>query len=169
MILSVENAKSHMRILHDDEDVLIASYILAAENYAEIYMNQVLESADFEVRLPCVQNGFAFPKQPVSEIVKVEVMAQDGNYEILPTDNYRFYDDFGVKKLHIEVASHKAHHEAIKITFKAGFEDTKLPATVLQWIKCAVSELYENRELDESKFLKSFAMHLLKQHRLTLR
>lgn len=48
--VTLERAKQHLRVVNNDEDALITSYITAAREYAEKYQNRVFVSSDPEVK-----------------------------------------------------------------------------------------------------------------------
>jgi len=144
--LSLEDAKTFMHILEDDEDTLIESMIASAREYAENYTNRQFEIATWELITDCLYSGLTIPKSTVTEISSIEYLDEDGVYQTLSTDDYYLYFEYGAAKIYIEsTPSYKSDKRAIKITFKAGYEN--VPSSIVSYIKILVSTLYENREL----------------------
>jgi len=143
--LSLEDAKTFMHILEDDEDTLIESFISGAREYAENYTNRQLEVATFELTNEIIYCGFALPKNPVQSVTKIEYMDLNGTYQIMPNTDYYVYVDNGISKLHInKMPSYKCDKRAFKITFVSGYD--VVPSSIISYIKMAVSTMYENRE-----------------------
>jgi len=72
--LSLEDAKTFMHILENDEDTLIESFISGAREYAENYTNRQLMTATFELTNEIIYSGFALPKNPVPIVEPVPVV-----------------------------------------------------------------------------------------------
>jgi len=143
--LSLDDAKTFMHILEDDEDELITSMTVGAREYAENYTNRQFEIATYELITDRLFQGLTIPKSPVTEIVSVEYMDSDGVYQTLSTDDYYSYVDYGATKLEFSsFPSYKDDKRAIKITFKAGY--TTVPSSIVSYLKVLVSTMYENRE-----------------------
>jgi uncharacterized phiE125 gp8 family phage protein len=144
--LSLDDAKTFMHILEDDEDDLITSMIESAREYAENYTNRQFEIATWELITECMYSGLTIDKSTVTEIVTVEYMDEDSVYQTLSTDDYYLYFEHGAGKLHFDsIPSHKDDKRAFKITFKAGY--ATVPSGIVSFLKVFVSTIYENREL----------------------
>jgi len=143
--LSLEDAKTFMHILENDEDALIESMIASAREYAENYTNRQFELATFELTNDCLYSGLTIPKSTVTEISKIEYMDEDGVYQTMSTDDYYLYFEYGAAKIEIDSSpSYKSDKRAIKITFIAGYDT--VPSSLVSYIKVLISTLYENRE-----------------------
>ena len=143
--LRLEDAKTFLHILESDEDTIISSMIVSAREFAENYTNRQFEIATFELITDCLYSGLIIPKSPVTEISKIEYMDIDGVYQILSTDDYYSYVEFGAAKIEFNtIPSYKDDKRAVKITFIAGYET--VPSSIVSYLKVLVSTMYENRE-----------------------
>lgn len=143
--LSLEDAKTFMHILENDEDSLIQSFIVGAREYAENYTNRQLMTAAFELTNEIIYSGFSLPKNPVKSITKIEYMDLNGTYQIMSIDDYYMYVENGISKLHInKLPTYKQDKRAFKITFISGYD--VVPSGIIAYIRMAVSTMYENRE-----------------------
>lgn len=147
--LSLEDAKTFMHILEDDEDALIESFISGAREYAENYTNRQLMTATFELTTDRFTQDKQFPKNPVKSVTKIEYMDISGYYQILDPSKYYIYGENDVYKIHYENDVYrniaiKDDKRAVKITFISGYD--VVPSGIIAYIRMAVSTMYENRE-----------------------
>lgn len=144
--ISLDEAKLFSKIVEDDEDELILSFIKSATSYAEGYTNRQFEIATFELINECIWCDFRLPKSPTIEILKIEYMDNNGDYQILDTDKYYLYENYEISYIHFHhIPTHKKDKRAFKITFRSGYD--VVPDVFKIYIKIATSTLYENREL----------------------
>ena len=144
--LSLEDAKTFMHILENDEDTLIESFISGAREYAENCTNRQLMTATFELTNEIIYSGFALPKNPVQSVTKIEYMDLNGTYQIMTKDvDYYSYIENEITKLAIiNMPPYKQDKRAFKITFISGYD--VVPSGIIAYIRMAVSTMYENRE-----------------------
>ena len=80
--LTLEDAKTFMRILEDDDDALITSMIVGAREFAENYTNRQFVEATYEL----ITNRFILDMKlrhnPIKSISKIEYMDENGDYQI---------------------------------------------------------------------------------------
>lgn len=145
--VSVVEAKSFLRVLGNEDDLLIASIIKASREYAEQITGSQFMEATFELYTEKFEDDFKLPKNPIKSIESIEYMDDNENYQVLDNSTYYFYEEFGISKIKYKTfpdVSTIEHKKAIRITFKSGFES--VPESIKAWIKVKVSTLYENRE-----------------------
>jgi hypothetical protein len=89
--VSLERVKEHIKVLEDDEDFLIQTYIQSATSMIEKWTGYLLMPADAESYYTegcgCCRNGFLICLRPFISIEMVEVM-QDGSYVEVDSANY---------------------------------------------------------------------------------
>lgn len=149
-ILSLDSVKKYLRILDNDEDETITSCILSAISEAEGLTNRQFTRATYELYLSNFpRENFKFPKNPIQEIISIEYMDLEGNYQIIDSSSYYLYKIYEVGYIAFETFPNinvKNHKQAIKITFKSGFLDGTFPNDLRQWLKVRVNTLFEYRE-----------------------
>lgn len=148
-ILSLPSTKKFLRIIDTEEDETIQENILSAISEAEGLTNRQFAKATYELYLENFPRGnFKFPKNPINEIVSIEYMDLEGNYQLLDSSTYYLYKLHEVGKVEFEEYPNvqvKRHKQAVRITFKSGYA-TNFPADLRQWLKVRVSTLFEYRE-----------------------
>ena len=95
---SLDLAKLHLRVDHDDDDVLISSLISAAVDHLDGWtgvlgrclVEQVWRQ-DFDALAPCLPLQLG----PVIEIVSVKYVDDRGDVQTLDPDGYRLRSDAG--------------------------------------------------------------------------
>lgn len=148
-ILSLDEAKSFMRIVSTDEDEDIQSYIKAAIADAEGITNRQFAKATYELYLSIFPwENFKLPKNPINEIVSIQYMDLEGNYQTIDSSTYYLFSRYEVGHIAFNVFPNfkiKNHKKAVRITFISGYLED-FPMDLKQWLKVRVSTLYENRE-----------------------
>lgn len=148
-ILSLADAKRFIRVVETDDDADIQSFIDSAITEAQDITNRQFASATYEMYLSNFpRENFKFPKNPVQEIVSIEYMDINGEYQTIDSTSYYLFNEYEVGKIifnTLPIVTIKNHKQAIKITFKSGY-GSKFPADLRQWLKVRVSTLYEYRE-----------------------
>jgi len=144
--ISLEEAKTFLRILENDDDSTVTSMIKSAREYAENYTNRQFEIATYEL---CTENfiqDMKMPKNPIKTLTSVEYMDENGVYQELDTDFYYLYGENDIFKVHFDqIVSHKTHKNAIKFTFDSGYET--VPESIIAYMNLTISTLYEERKL----------------------
>ena len=155
------STKEYLRILDDDSDNLIASFIDTAYIFAEDYTNRSLKTATYELTLPTIADGFTLPKNPIQSISKIELRDINGDYSIYDDTHYYLYEEYGIGCIKFDnLPSLVTHKQAIKITFIAGYTD--IPEALKNWIKYKASILLDGETYNENKFVDS----ILDQYRV---
>ena len=126
MPISLEDVKGHLRVLHSDEDALIADYFKAAVAKAEEITNRSLYSRVVEIITE--ETETRLPMSPVQEIESVTLNGVENAYTI---DDY-----MDPPVITTDIGS--------KIRYTAGYID--IPANIRAWIYLYTATLYENRE-----------------------
>lgn len=148
-ILSLDEAKSFMRIVSTDEDEDIQSYIKAAIADAEGITNRQFAKATYELYLSIFPwENFKLPKNPINKIVSIEYMDLEGNYQTIDQSTYYLFSRYEVGHIAFNVFPNfkiKNHKKAVRITFTSGYLED-FPMDLKQWLKVRVSTLNENRE-----------------------
>ena len=148
-ILSLEEAKRFLKVIDTEDDEDIQSFINSAITEAEDITNRQFASATYELYLSNFpRENFKFPKNPVQEIVSIEYMDLEGNYQVIDSSSYYLFREYEVGKIVFNTTPNvqiKNHKQAVKITFKSGYLN-KFPADIKQWLKVRVSTLFEYKE-----------------------
>lgn len=151
-ILSTANTKMQLRIesSYTDEDTLIDSYVEAAVNAAESYINGHIQAKTMVIKLDEMPDSLQFSTHPVRAVSSITYYDTDNSEQTLvagtdyhvetPTDKeckivfdntYNTYD----------------RPDAVTVTATIGYANAAaVPAPVIQAIKLMVSDMYERRE-----------------------
>jgi len=158
--VSLDLVKQQIRIIHDDEDVLIESYIKASRQYCEdvqgrAYIEQTIRyTLD---RWPS-RRWITLPRAPLMSVTHVKYTDIDGNVETLDVADYTV--DIKTEPGRVVLKNGKSWpsvslspQNAIEVEFKAGYGSTvaNVPATSKQAIMMLVAHYYENRETIASR------------------
>ncbi|MGM4911442.1 head-tail connector protein [Rhizobium sp. 768_B6_N1_8] len=147
-VVSLAEAKRHLRVLHDDDDTDIELFVAAASAAIEgpNGIGIALSPQTWRLSLDHFPCEIVVPLGPVTEVTSVAY--QDANGDTATVSGLRF--DLDESPLRIWPARDTAWPEtycepgAVKITFACGYE--KLPADLRAAILLLVGHFYEHRE-----------------------
>jgi len=145
-ILSLADAKDHLRVLHSDQDGLIELYRNAAVDMVERYCGVYLGE-----RTGVVWNGESLPATidlgfwPVTNITGLTYLDSDGESVTGDHSDWRI----GVHdRIHLNPGADLPSDvcAGVAITFDAGFTDANRPPALVQAIKFFLAHLFLNAE-----------------------
>ncbi len=160
MPVSLEQAKAHLRVDHDEDDELIEAVIAAAVGHLDGYggiLGRALmpqewcEYASFFPASRVIEMRLA----PVLEIVEVRTRDADGVETVLDENSYRLLAPassrpvllFGVD---VALPALASAPDALSVIYRAGYEDAEgnpaVPPALISAIKLMVGDLYRYPE-----------------------
>lgn len=87
--VSLEEAKSHLRVLHDHEDALIDALIQSAREQAESFTRRALIAQTWEISLDDLPRyGFQVFPSPLMSVESITYLDGEGLPQTLPSDQY---------------------------------------------------------------------------------
>lgn len=155
LVVSLVEAKRHLRIDHTDDDTYITALIGAATSILDGpngYLGRCLLTQTLETRLTSFHCGnVPLLYGPVQDIVSVQYNDGDGVLQTMDEDIYRIISGAPVKLAPVYGEywpTVQAGNDAIVIQYNAGYGDTgaDVPAPIRQAILLTVGHLFENRE-----------------------
>lgn len=90
LVISLEEIKQHLIVEHDDDDVLITSYVLAALDYAEHRTERTFRLRRFRTfgtHWPV--DGVHLLNGPVRQVETVQYIDTDGEVQTMPTETWQ--------------------------------------------------------------------------------
>lgn len=151
--IMLSEAKAHLRLTHDDEDLLISSMISAARVACEDRLQRTLITSTWRLSLPRFELAIHLPMGDVQSVTAVTYKDQDGATQTLSPSVYQLGRLNGQPLLmpaprHSWPATQAGAIEAVDIDYQAGYGDTadKVPPPLKAWILLALGDLFENRQ-----------------------
>lgn len=157
--VSLERAKVHLRVDHDVEDSLIASWLIAAREMSEIHTGRRWISQAVRLTLqdwPCeeiggVHGAILLPTDPVLSVESVKYYATTGTLTTLAVSEYQTWLDHSPPlvapaptKVWPTVQADRL--AAVQVAFTAGYADaTAVPEGAKAAILLCLAYWYENR------------------------
>jgi uncharacterized phiE125 gp8 family phage protein len=153
--VSLAVAKAHLRIDHDDEDALIASWIRAARQATESYTGRRWIEQDVRLTLAgfprCGSGQIRLPVQPVSEITGFTYLDADGAEQTLADGTgYQTWLDHNPPLVAPPVNGYWPQTQtgaiqAVTIAFTAGGDAGDVPEQVVAAILLTIGDWDKNR------------------------
>jgi hypothetical protein len=174
-LLSLEKAKKQLRIDAEftDEDNLIQSYIDAAQEASENYINRGISERNFVMELSAFVTPLTFERNYENDVItKIEYYAPGAEtLSVLDSSKYKLRKSNIVECLDIlfvpdlsQMPAIAERDDAVIVTIKQGFTLATCPKTILQAINLRLSEFYEIRE-DRPQGFNSASNNLLRSYR----
>ena len=143
--VTLAEMKNFLRVLHSDDDDMITSMILMAQQSAELIMNRQIMPCTYELYFDAMEIVMVLPRPPFLELVSFQTY--DGSV----------WNNVGKYELDDKVTPAALHptswgtispaKNGVKVVYRAGWADaTKVPEPIKSWIKIQVATYYENRE-----------------------
>lgn len=149
--VSLEEAKTHLRVRHNEEDALIASYIAAAQGHIdgpEGWLGRAIGLQELEVRGSLFRNDpIRLPYAPVRSVDSVEYEDTAGAWQTMDVATYELRgDEIGTAWGTTWPATriYRGAAETVRVRYQAGYEQVPMPITAA--ILLMVGDLYANRE-----------------------
>jgi uncharacterized phiE125 gp8 family phage protein len=140
------------------EDDTIEDLIASAVDYVETECNLSLGVSTYEWYPDCLPGLFPDTVY-VQNILSIDGTNSTGT-ALIDAANYSLIKTGSRGRKIKWIDSFKSDHSAFKVTFKAGFEDGKIPPRLLMALRALVAEWYDNRgNLSQEK--KTFVDNLL--------
>lgn len=159
--LTLEETKAHLRVLHTDEDNLIAIYIRAAREYVDGpngFLGRALITQTWRLTIDEFPlEEIKIPLPPLQSVVDVKYDDTAGVEQAVATTDY-YVDAASEPGWIVPVGSWPTPLDAInavRVTFKAGYSATtdsppdlagNVPFNIKAAMLLIIGNLYENRE-----------------------
>jgi len=154
--VSVAEARDHLRVDIDVDDILIYNMVAAAREYAEIYCNRSFAKHAYRADIEYFENEMRLPGKPVQSVthIKYYSSASPSVLTTLASSNYQLHRDVVSLAYGGTWPAVYPRVDGVQITFQTGYsnlsspEDTvaNVPKAVRQAILLVAGDLYENRE-----------------------
>lgn len=149
-LLSLDDAKRHLRVYDGSLDDEVASLIRAARDYCERFCNRTLRATTTRTFSDCEwwANELRLPFPPLLAVSSITYYDVANVSQTLATSNYYVAtptDDGGFVRWKdgATIPSHYTRDDAITVTYTTGYAAlTSIPPVVVQAMKCKLSELF---------------------------
>jgi len=167
--VTLAEAKAHLKLDTSDDDVLIASLIVAARARAEWHTGRALVTQSWTLHLDAwPADGIEIPLPPLQSVTSVTTYALDDTARVLGSSAYQVDAASGRLALRSGVTppTDLRAVNAVEIAFTAGYgAASAVPVPLKQAILQIVADLYAHRG-DEAEIVSQTAQALLAPYRI---
>jgi len=148
--VTLDEAKAHLRVLHDDDNTYITYLIEAATEQAEEITSRQFVEATWELYVDGFSESIELAKSPLIAVDKIEYIPDGSDtFVLLDASLYRV-DDISepavvYKNRNVNYPSVADQESSVKITFRSGYV-SGVPTALKQWMLIRIATMYENRE-----------------------
>lgn len=149
-VVSLTEAKQHLRVDHDDEDGLIEGYIAAATAHIDgpaSYLGRCIGSQTLKLyteAFPSCRLPFVLPGRPVKEVSSVEYQDASGAQQTLDGSRYKASEHRLFPSYGGDWPTARCDIDAICITYIAGYD--AVPTSIKSAILLIVGDLHRFRD-----------------------
>ncbi len=148
--ISLELAKHHLMVRHDDDDTLIGAYIRAVCRHIDgpnTWLGHAIGPQLVEVRQPDWGDFDPLPCQPLIEVQAVTYVGTDGSEGSIDPDDY----EATTRGICLRGArpALRGDREGVRVLCRVGYEDggpSGVPDDIIAAALLMVGDLYANRE-----------------------
>lgn len=148
-VVSLSEAKAHLRVRSGDEDALITAYVAAATAHIDGpggWLGRAIGAQTLEARTCVFRDAMALPYPPIIEIVSVKHLDAAGAEVTVPSPEYEVRGALIGSAFGKRWPSVGAHSEAVRIRYQAGYSaDAPAIAVIKASILLMVDDLYRHR------------------------
>lgn len=151
-LVSLEDAKAHLRVDHDDEDTLIEAYIAAASAHIDGpggWLGRSIGTQTLELRRDAFCDLITLPNGPVASITSVKYLDDDGAEQTLASGGYQLEGDVLGLAYNQTWPSLRGDRGGVRIRYVAGSET--IPSAIFAAVLLMVGDLYANRETERAE------------------
>lgn len=143
--VTLEEMKNFLRVLHSDDDEMITSMILMAEQSAELIMNRQIMPCTYELYFDAMASEMILPRPPFISLESFQTLDETIWSDVT---EYELDDKSTPASLHpTSWGTISPAKNGVRVVYRAGWSDaTKVPEPIKAWVKIQVSTYYENRE-----------------------
>lgn len=147
-VVSLEQAKQHLRVEADDDDVLIATYLAAATQQLDAphgWLGRAIGVQTIEARAAYFDlPEWTLPCPPVIEVDQISYVDPTGTVQTLDPAVYDVRGNAVVRGYGKSWPAVRVDSESVRVTYQAGYE--MVPAPIVAAILLMTGDLYANRE-----------------------
>ena len=155
--ISLDEAKDHLRVLHNEEDSYIHGLIVVARQYAENATRRALLTQTWiqyydATMFPVAPRAFFLKKPPLQSITSIKYIDTDGVEQTVTSTVYEVDTTSEPARVYLAYDEEwpsdvRSQRKSIWLTTVTGYgapED--VPTPIIQAMKILIAHLYENRE-----------------------
>ena len=150
--ITLQQAKDHLRVSHNDEDAIIEPLITAARQHVEAYTKRALITQTWAWSMDAFATLLSPPLPPLQSVSSIAYIDAAGDSQTLASSNYRV--DSASEPARITEAydttwpTTRQVTNAVTVTFIAGYGDAghDVPQPIIQAMLLLIGHWYENRE-----------------------
>lgn len=149
--ITLAEAKAHLRVTHDDDDLEINAMISDARAACEDRLQRTLITSGWRLTLPAFQPVIYLAMGDVQSVMTVTYTDPNGTIQTLSPSAYQLGRSNGQPVLvpapgQSWPATQAGVIEAVTVEYLAGYGNSahNVPPPIKRWIKLALGDLFEN-------------------------
>jgi uncharacterized phiE125 gp8 family phage protein len=153
--VTLAEAKLHLKVDANDEDLLITAAIVAATEMAEQITGRAIMPQSWKLSLPAFHAALEITRVPVISITSLVYDDANGAPQTLAGTEYVLDNANDYSPAYVIPAFGKcwpttrSQVNSVRLTYQAGYANAAVvPESIKSWIKLAVGSMYENRQAE---------------------
>lgn len=154
-VVSLTEAKAHLRVDDSASDDYIAALITAAREFAEHRTERSIGAQSITLTADAFGRRMELQRPPVSAISSVRYYDTDNVQQTVSSGDYRRDDSVSPAVLEFDrgyaLPGVYPRIDAVQILYTAGYTDETVPLSLKQWMLLAIGSMFEQRSADDAK------------------
>ena len=151
--ISLDRAKSHLKVVGTDDDAEILALIVTARQMAEGRLNRTIVQRRRTARFAGWGERMLLLKPPIISVDSVTYVDPDGAE--VEVDTAEYYpgaeEGNGMPRVELNLTEWPLvgrRREPIAVNYTAGYPVGEVPMPIIQWMLLAIGTMYANREME---------------------
>lgn len=150
--VTLDQAKAHCRVDHDDDNHVLLQAINAAVEWVETNTGRALITRTYEIGQSDLGGCIELPMPPLQSVESITYVDEEGNQQTLAADQYQVQTwvapGYVLPAYDVTWPKVREQINSVVVEYKAGYgEDAEdVPADIRSALLLLVGHFYENRE-----------------------
>lgn len=154
-VVSLTEAKAHLRVDDSNSDTYISALIAAAREEAEHLTERSIGDQTITLTLDALASEILLVRPPVTSVTSVKYYDTNGAQQTISGANYRVDHSAWPPRLQFDwrytLPDTDKRADAVEVVYAAGWTSSTCPKAVKQYILVRLSTMFENRVADDVK------------------
>jgi len=145
-VVTIDDARNHLQITHDEDNAMIDQLIATAQEYIELSTHLFLTARDVTIVIDTLDEILELPYYPVNSVVSIKYYDEDNTLQTLSASDYTLYTTRPAKIKFETIPNLYDRPDAVQIVVNCGYSNVgDVPMNLKHGVKLLLTALYENR------------------------
>jgi len=145
-IITLDEARNHLQITHDEDNAMIDQLIATAQEYIEQTTRVLLTARNVTILSESLSEEIDLPFYPANSITSIKYYDENNTQQTMAASNYVLYSTRPAKIKLNSVPNLYDRPDAAQVIVNCGYSNSgDVPMNLKHGVKLLLTALYENR------------------------